>query len=455
MDMGTGKTKVSIDSFCYLYDQGKINSVLVIAPKGVYMNWYDIELGKHIPDHIVYESAYWTSAPRASERDALNSLFVYKERLRILVMNIEALSTQKGTLFAKKFLDTSIGSMFVVDESTTIKNMSAKRTKNILKLGKSATYRRILTGEPVTNSPMDLYSQCYFLDPHLLGFQSFFAFRNRYAEMIDMRMGSRAFKKVVGYRNLDELTTALKTFSTRIKKDECLDLPPKIYVERTVELTPEQKRAYDDMKHAALMFIDEQPKVTAQIVLTKLLRLHQIVCGHIITDEGDLIEIPEKRIEEVLNVAEETSGKIIIWANYRHSIRALVQRLEKTYGAESVVSYFGDTEQEDRRAAVSSFQDDPKVRFFVGNPQTGGFGITLTAASTVIYFSNDYSLERRLQSEDRCHRIGQTKSVTYVDIRVPGTIDDKILKALKEKKDLAATIMGDPDPKRALRNLLT
>jgi SNF2 family DNA or RNA helicase len=120
-----------------------------------------------------------------------------------------------------------------------------------------------------------------------------------------------------------------------------------------------------------------------------------------------------------------------------------------------VVSYFGDTEQEDRRAAVSSFQDDPKVRFFVGNPQTGGFGITLTAASTVIYFSTDYSLERRLQSEDRCHRIGQTKSVTYVDIRVPGTIDDKILKALKEKKDLAATIMGDPDPKRALRNLLT
>ena len=208
-------------------------------------------------------------------------------------------------------------------------------------------------------------------------------------------------------------------------------------------MTSDQVRAYEDMKTMALALFDQGMTTTVN-ALTQLMRLHQIVCGHTKLDDGTVISIPTKRIDEMLSVIEETSGKVIIWAGYRHDIDSIKLALQKVYGMTAVGTYYGDTEEEERQRVVREFQDeDSELRFFVGNPRTGGYGLTLTAASTVVYFSNSFDLEVRLQSEDRAHRIGQTKSVTYVDLMVPKTVDEKIVKALRGKIDIANEVLGE------------
>jgi len=441
-DMGTGKSFMVINNIAMLYDVGKINSALVIAPKGVYRNWVDQELPKHLPDHIISRTALWTPSPRKAEKAELDNLWEVTEDLKILVMNVEALSTAKGMEYAKRFAMFTKCFM-VIDESTTIKTPTAKRAKNVVKVGTHALYRRIMTGSPVTRSPMDLYQQCDFLSNDCLDSPSFYAFRARYAILIEKHMGSHSFKKIVGYRKLDELKEKLDRFSYRITKEECLDLPPKVFVKREVQLTKEQMKAYEEMKTLALAMFDKGLTTTVN-ALTQLMRLHQITCGHSKLDDGTEISIPTKRTEELLSVIEETSGKVIIWANYRHDIESIKLELQKEYGMAAVGTYYGDTDEEERRRVVREFQDpESELRFFVGNPRTGGYGLTLTAASTVVYYSNSFDLEVRLQSEDRAHRIGQTKSVTYVDLMVPGTIDEKIVKALRDKIDIANEVLGE------------
>ena len=441
-DMGTGKSFMVINNIAMLYDVGKINSALVIAPKGVYRNWVDQELPKHLPEHIISRTALWTPSPRKAEKAELDNLWEVTEDLKILVMNVEALSTAKGMEYAKRFAMFTKCFM-VIDESTTIKTPTAKRAKNVVKVGTHALYRRIMTGSPVTRSPMDLYQQCDFLSNDCLDSPSFYAFRARYAILIEKHMGSHSFKKIVGYRKLDELKEKLDRFSYRITKEECLDLPPKVFVKREVQLTKEQMKAYEEMKTLALAMFDKGLTTTVN-ALTQLMRLHQITCGHSKLDDGTEISIPTKRTEELLSVIEETSGKVIIWANYRHDIESIKLELQKEYGMAAVGTYYGDTDEEERRRVVREFQDpESELRFFVGNPRTGGYGLTLTAASTVVYYSNSFDLEVRLQSEDRAHRIGQTKSVTYVDLMVPGTIDEKIVKALRDKIDIANEVLGE------------
>jgi SNF2 family DNA or RNA helicase len=330
-----------------------------------------------------------------------------------------------------------------VDESTTIKTPSAKRTKAIVGLGKYALYRRILTGSPVTKSPLDLFTQCEFLSEDLLGHSSFYSFRNRYAQMVDRNFGGRRVQIVASYQRLDELADILDKFSYRVLKEDCLDLPDKIYIKREIELTEEQETAYATMKSAALAAIKGK-LATAPHVLTQLMRLHQITCGHLKTDEGDITELKSNRLDELMDVLEEVEGKVIIWANYIYDIKHIVSCIKKKYGDDSVVQYYGDIDSEQRQRNIEKFQD-PKsnCKFFVGNPQTGGYGITLTAASTVIYYSNGYDLEKRLQSEDRAHRIGQKKSVTYIDIIARKTVDEKIVKALRNKINIASTVLGE------------
>lgn len=442
MEMGTGKTKVAIDTISYLYDSGRINSVLIVAPKGVYMNWVTKEIPTHLPDHIQYRMASWHASPRKAEQEALENVMKPTDDLRILIMNVEAFSTDRGTKFARLFMDVGGRVAMVVDESTTIKNPGAQRTKNVIKIGTLAKYRRILTGEPVTRSPLDIYSQAQFLNPHLLGFSSYYTFRNRYAILVDIKAGNRSFKKIVGFRQLDELTKLLQRFSYRVKKVDCLDLPPKVYQYRHVELTPEQKKLYKQLSDTAIATLQGKA-LTVDNVLTEILRLHQITCGHFKSDEGEIVDVPNNRLSELMDVLDEADDKVIIWANYVADIRKIEESLAKVYGPESVVSYYGDTSTDARSEAVKRFQEDPAVRFFVGNPATGGYGITLTAATMVVYFSNSYNLEHRLQSEDRAHRIGQTKSVNYVDLCVQGTIDEKIIKALREKKNIAAQVLGE------------
>jgi SNF2 family DNA or RNA helicase len=383
----------------------------------------------------------WQPHITKAQREKLESLFEAETNMHILIMNVEALSTDKGVKFAMKFLN-SHKTLMAIDESTTIKTPTAKRTRNIIDLGRMAKYRRIMTGSPVTKNPLDLYTQCYFLDPFHLDHASYYSFRNRYAVMKTMHVRGRSIQVVSKFKNLDELSDTVKTFSDRVLKEDCLDLPPKNFIKRHVTLTPDQKRVYEQMKKQAVAYLNG--KVTSTMtVLTQLMRLHQITCGHFTADDGSIQSVESNRLNELMSILEETEGKAIIWANYQLSVGEIIQRIIKEYGEDSYVHYYGLTSQEDRQDFIRKFQNDPNCRFLIGTPQTGGYGITLTQANTVIYYSNGYDLEKRLQSEDRAHRIGQKKTVTYIDIIAEDTVDEKIVKALRDKINIASEVMGE------------
>ncbi len=441
MEMGTGKTKVLIDNMSMLYDKGKIDGALIVAPKGVVKTWYEQELPTHLPDHIENVSVLWQPNITKGQQEKLESLFEIETALHILVMNVEALSTDKGVKFATKFIN-SHKAMMAIDESTTIKTPTAKRTKNIIGIGQNAKYKRIMTGSPITKNPLDLYTQCEFLDPWLLDFSSYYAFRNRYAEMKTMHVHGRSIQVVDKFQNLSELSDTVKQFSYRVLKEDCLDLPPKVFIKRHVTLTPEQKKVYEQMKKAAIAVLNGKV-TTTMTVLTQLMRLHQITCGYVAADDGTTQQVESNRLNELMSVLEDTDGKVIIWANYQMSVSEIMQALTKKYGANSFVHYYGLTPQEDRQDYIRKFQNDPECRFIIGTPQTGGYGITLTQANTVIYYSNGYDLEKRLQSEDRAHRIGQKKTVTYIDLIAEDTIDEKIVEALRKKINIASEVMGE------------
>ena len=441
MEMGTGKSKVLLDNIAMLYDQGKINGALIVAPKGVIGTWYDQELPTHLPDHIEKKIVLWQANITKGQSRKLGTLFKTGEELHVLIMNVEAFSTQKGVDFAAKFLSCH-NSMMAIDESTTIKNPDAKRTKNICKLAPYAKYRRILTGSPVTKSPLDLYKQCDFLESELLGHTSYYTFRTRYAVMKTANFGGRSVQIVSGYRNLEELAGKLKPFSFRVLKDDCLDLPPKTFMKRMVKLTADQEKVYKQMKHLALAEMEGKQMSTAT-VLTQLMRLHQITCGHFTADDGTIKDIKNNRLDELLDVLEEVEGKAVIWAHYQHDVESIIERIRKEYGFDSAVDYYGLTPPSERQQNIDKFQNSDKCRFFVGTTQTGGYGITLTAASTMIYYSNGYDLEKRQQSEARIDRIGQKFPMTYIDIMAEDTVDERIVKALRKKVNIATKIMGE------------
>ncbi len=446
MDMGTGKSKVLIDTIAYLDATDEINSVLILAPKGVYKNWVGKEIPAHLPDSIEHKVAYWASPLTNKHKDAIRDIWRPNKYLHIFVMNIEALSTGKAEEVATKFIAAHGGSTLIaIDESTVIKNHKARRSKAAMRLSKRCKYKRILTGSPITKTPLDLFSQFQFLGEELLGFKSYYAFCARYADMIKRSAsgGGHQYNQILGFRNLDELTESIKPHSYRVTKEECLDLPEKTYTMRTIELTSEQKNLYDQMKKTAVTLLDDMEMVTANAVITQLLRLHQISCGFINTDDGNVVEIKNNRMSELLAILEELNGKAIIWANYRHDILAIKNEISKVYGPRSVATYFGDTDGEERQNIVDRFQEDEELRFFVGQPRTGGYGLTLTAASTVIYYSNSYDLEVRLQSEDRAHRIGQSNAVTYIDLIAQKTVDEKIVGALRKKINIATQVLEE------------
>ena len=442
MEMGTGKTKVALDNIAMLYDQGKIDGALIIAPKGVYKTWYDQEVPTHLPDHIEKKVVLWQALINQKQQKKLDTLFSTGVDLHILLMNVEAFSTQKGVAFASKFL-LSHKTYMAIDESTTIKNPGAKRTKSIIGLSRMAKYRRILTGSPVTKSPLDLYKQCEFLDPYLLDHSSYYTFRSRYATMRSANFNGRSVQIVVGYKNLAELSEKLKPFSYRVLKDDCLDLPPKTYMKRSITLTPEQQKVYQQMKRLALAEMGGK-MITTATALTQLMRLHQITCGHFKADDGTIQSIKNNRLTELMGMLEEIEGKAVIWAHYQFDVKTILNSIEQVYGKGSVVTYYGLTPDKERQDNLKQFQNPTSlVRFLIGTPQTGGYGITLTAASTMIYYSNGYDLEKRTQSEARIHRIGQKQNTTYIDILAEDTIDERIVKALRKKINIATQIMGE------------
>ena len=445
MEMGTGKSKVLIDNMGMLYQGGRLDFALVIAPKGVYRNWVDKEIPEHMADDVPHRVIRWVSGPNKKQKEEMRSVQDKFDGLTIFVMNVESFSSLKGQTagawMAKMFGGNGL---VAIDESTTIKNHKAKRIKSLMKIAAQFKYRRLLTGSPVTKSPMDIYSQTEFLRPGLLGYESYYAFQGRYAVMQRRSMGAQAFQQIVGYKNLDELTSNIDRYSFRVLKKECLDLPEKIYTVRYVTLTDEQAKMYALLQQQAMLLFDDGEMVSAPAVITQMLRIQQVMSGHLKTDDGEMRYFPSRRMDALEEITEEHDGKAIIWSRFRYDIIQITEMLNKKYGKGSAASYFGDTSDDDRATAVLNFQNpNHPLRFFVGNPATAGYGLTLTEANLVVYYANDFNLETRIQSEDRAHRIGQRNNVTYVDLISEGTLDEKIVESLRNKINIGAKVLGE------------
>tara|TARA_R100001224_G_scaffold86114_1_gene55295 strand:- start:145 stop:1563 length:1419 start_codon:yes stop_codon:yes gene_type:complete len=435
MEMGTGKTKVTIDNLAYLYHLNKINFALVVAPNTVYQNWKR-ELEIHCPISI---SVFTYKV------DKIKNFAFDKNKMNIFLMNVEAFSHASGKQVADKLLKAyGKTACMVIDESTTIKNRTAIRTKNIVKLGRQAKYRRILTGSPITKSPLDLFSQADFLGNDLLKCSdNFYVFQATYCIIRKITNSTgKAFNLAVGFKDLSRLEKIVKSFSFRVRKKDCLDLPDKVYQKRVIPLGPKQRKIYDQLKVHARIIIEDK-KVEYNTKITEIIKLLQVTAGFLKTEEGDIEEFESAKMKELLNLLEETEGKVIVWANWVHSLKMIINELKKKYGDESVVAIYGAIPSQQREEAVDKFQKDDKVKFFISNPQTGGYGLTLTQANTVIYFSNNYDLEQRQQSEDRAHRIGQENKVLYIDLVAEKTVDESVIRALNQKIKLSAETLGE------------
>lgn len=438
MEMGTGKTKVAVDNIALLRLHKGITGVLIIAPKSVYTVWAYDEIKKHMSPDIEYSIYAWN----IDKPKRLEQAFKINKDLTIFCMNVEALSTPRGYKEAIRYL-TKHKALTIIDESTTVKNHKAIRTKNVLNLAKYSKYRRILTGSPVTKSPLDLYTQCDFLSPHHLGFTSYYTFRSRYCVTHRLDLGGGRYTEIPKYYvRMEELEEKLSKFSFRVTKDECLDLPPKQYAKRYVEMNEEQKKVYESLRQAAIAIVQDDT-VSYSNKLTEIIKLHQVANGFVKTNDGVIKEFKNPKLHALSDIIDEADGKMIIWANYIYNIESIIKFLEEKYGKQSVVANYGAVDSAKRTLAMKRFQEDDKCKFFVGNPATGGFGLTLTAATNVVYFSNSFNFEVRKQSEDRAHRSGQTKTVLYTDIVCQSTLDERVLSSLSNKDKLASKTLGD------------
>lgn len=457
MDMGTGKSKVVLDEWGEMATSGGPRDLLLFAPAGSYRNWWAdkdennlSEFNKHMDPEFreALIDVPWVSGggKALQERIRLMMQCRDKKRPRALIVNIEAMSrVDKVIQLCQEFVEQR-GAHVVVDESTTIKGYKSARTQNLVETTALAASKRILSGNWTPKSPMDLYAQCEWLDPRILGHRSFFSFRAKYAVLKRMDFGGRSVPVIVGYRNIDELQERTRAYSYRVLKSECLDLDPKTYVTREVELTKEQREMYSQINlfgHAEIGGEGSGRFVTTDLVIKRAMRLHQINCGFVMDDEERVLhEVPEKRTDELIDLLDEHSGKAIIWACFRPSVDKIVERLKKEYGQNCVAQFHGGNKRE-RVSEERRFLSDPECRYMVATQAAGMRGNTWVNADLTVYYANNYDLEQREQSEDRNHRKGQTKPVTIVDLVARNTVDEKIVKNLKNKIVMGSMITGE------------
>lgn len=441
-DMGTGKSKLMIDTIGMLYCAKEIDGAILIGDKGNYRNWAK-QIKEHLHPKYDRRVAVWTSAPDRHERAALSEILTPRDNcMDFLLINVESLSSDRSAEQALKFIQTHYP-LICLDEATSIKNHRAQRTKTAISIARRCEFRRVMTGTPITQSPLDVFSIFEFLGPNILGFRNYTAFKSYFAvtQRINLGPGRPQFDQIIGYRNLDQLTEMMSEHSSRITKDECLDLPPKVYEQVEVELTAEQEKAYRDLKAMALLQL-EQGQLTSTSALTTLNKLQQIVAGHVKLDNGTIVELPSNRIMSLFDTLEEIGPqKVVIWCAFQQDVRSILQVMREM--KKPAVGYYGETDERDREANLSAFVEHD-AQYFVATAATGGKGLNgLTVASHQIYFSNDFNLERRLQSEDRLHRIGQTKTVVIIDLVARRTTDEKILASHRDKKDVAGQVLDN------------
>lgn len=464
MDMGSGKSWCCLADAERLYSSGQIDAMLVLAPKGVHTNWVKREIPTHMGDSVIARA--WSSGMSKSQRAHVEEIFQVREEgeqtpLRILTINFDALIRDEGYTFAKRFL-IATRAVIVADESSRLKNLKSGRTVAAISLRRLARYARICSGLPVPNSPLDIFAQAEFLEPEggLLGTTSYRAFVAEFAQVLDanhpmmkkmiQKNPRTAFAQVIArdavtgspiYRNLDKLQKLIEPFSFRVLKEDCLDLPPKIYENVYFDLGAPQMRAYKLMEDQYRIELEgDQSESVAK--LNAYSKLQQITSGFVIQKTGNVIYVSDKnpRLAALIDLNESMSGKFIVWATFREELKAIANALRKE--GRTVVEYHGGINDKTREEAIDAFQNGA-AEVFVAQPKAGGIGLTLTAASNVIYYSNSYNLEDRLQSEDRSHRKGTNHKVTYIDIIATNTIDEDISQALQRKENLASVVLND------------
>jgi len=459
-EQGTGKTWMLLADLEQRFLDNDLDAALVVAPNGVHVNWVAREIPRHLG--VPVSTAFWLSGASKRHMATLTRQLHRDDwevrKLVVLAMNIDAINTKSGLEHAEAFFDSFAPRRvaMIIDESHTIKSIDAKRTRRAIELGHRARVRRIASGTLVANSPLDLFSQYEFLDTGLLGTRSYRAFVGEYADTLPpnsplvqnimRKTGARGSPMIVArntdgtmkFRNLDKLSRLLAPHTYRVTKDECLDLPPKIYQTMFFELDPEQRRAYDQVARQK-NWLKEDGTIDTFTALTVITKLRQVTSGFILVDgePSDRLNAAP-RMAALEEIIDSCTGPMIIWASFREELRqiGIMLRARK----EAVREYHGGTNQDDRTAAINDFQEG-RARIFLGNPAAAGLGLTLTAAETVVYYSSSFSLSERLQSEDRCHRIGTTKHVLYIDIAGRDTIDERIASALQSKKLTAEIVM--------------
>lgn len=443
MEMGTGKSKVGADVMAAKWSAGEIDAVVIVAPNGVHAQWAAQQIPTHLPDWVS-RKVHVHRAGKAYPRWALDSSRD-TSALLVLCINAEALSHASGREAMARFM-TGRRVFLIVDESIRFKDYRAARTKALLSLAEGAVARCIMSGAPITKGVEDLYAQLRILSPDILGHSSYSTFVARYCVTAPAYRGApRGAVKITGYRNMEELIERVDAHTFRVTKAECLDLPPKLYTTREVELTPEQKTIYRQLKTALLTDLSEG-RVSAPNAAVRLMRLQQVVCGHvpIVDDEGNIVAIKaldNNRVQAVMDLLEEDDQPMIVWARFKHDVKVLGEAF--TAAGVSWVSYTGDTPQSAREGLVADFMEG-RARVFLGNPAAAGTGLNLQRASRMVYYSNSFNADYRWQSEDRAHRIGQRNNVTIIDLVAPGTLDAQIIRALKNRADVARMVLDDP-----------
>ncbi len=452
-EQGCGKTKVTIDNAVYLFLQNKIKRLVIIAPNGVHTNWITTELPAHC--NIEYDSFCWKGVFTKKIQQNLEAV-AESSKLQIFTFNIEAFVSNKTQAILLNLLKED--SMLVIDESQGIKNPQALRTKFFVKT--KAKFKRILSGTPVTKGVEDIFSQFLFLNPKILGITSFFAFKSifciqkKFQNPSDPFNERKAYSKIVGYQQIDLLQDKIQTYTTRVLKKDCLDLPEKIYQREFVTLTAEQKRIDNEIREEGITYLQQcknsgEP-VTIASALARLTKRQQVSCGYLLnTDEEAVLEIvaPEKnpRLLKLKSLLDVIEGKVIIWCRFTQDVDYIMKIL-----GNKAVRYDGKVSTEEKEINKVKFQQNADILYFVAKPIKG---LTLTAGTTNIYYSNDFDLEKRQQSEDRSHRFGTKealekaglKNVLYIDLEALGTIDGKIITALRAKKKIADMVLQDPE----------
>lgn len=479
--MRTGKTYVIVNDWGRLVHEGKAVDLVVVAPGGAYLPWEEA-LHADLPKELWIRLAVfvWHSPKARTKTNALErEAFLKYQGPRALIINVEALSMiQAARFFVVDFARQRREKCYVVvDESVTIKSPKSKAGRFFSgTLAGIAGYRRIMSGLVSPRSPSDLFNQFMFLDPTILGYWDFVTFRARYERVRNVCMLPNpilyAKLKALGvspegmtrdqvidkinrlggyvpmvpvtekFQNMDELRAKIEPHSFRVRLEDCYDMPPVDYSFRDVNMTDEQQRIYKDLKKKATAQLESLDHVTAQHVITQMLRLHQILCGHVGDENGQLHDVPENRTAALIDLLEDYDGKAIIWVSYDRSVDKVVAALKFRFGEDSVARFWGGnvkTREEEER----SFKDDLSCRFMVATPDAGGRGRDWSVADLVVYYSSRNNLDHRQQSEDRAKAVGKSRSIAYVDMWSRGTVEDHILECLRNKIDMSSKINGD------------